>query len=107
MERLVSLSVGTTGAEDFFSTYQDMSELAANLGANHDYVSVTASVVNDDGEEEAPEELYHDEFTLYNAKRAIMKTGLSSATAEDVINLLQNAGFLIRELPPNKRKANQ
>lgn len=107
MERLVSLSVGTTGAEDFFSTYQDMSELAANLGVNHDYVSVTATLVNNDEEDDAPEELYHDEFTLLKAKRAIMEIGLSTRSAEDIINHLQNAGLLIRELPPHKRKADR
>lgn len=99
MERLVSLSVGTTGAEDFFSTYQDMSELAANLGANHEYVSVTATVVGDDTEDDEPEELYYDEFTLLKVMKALRENGMSRDQVEIAINDMQNAGILFRERP--------
>lgn len=102
MDRLISLSVGTEGAEDYFSTFQDVSELARNMGAVHNYVNVTASAV-DAPVDDAPEELYHDENTINKVRQALW-AALASKTEDipasildDMINSMQNVGILFRE----------
>lgn len=104
MDRLINLGVATEGSEDYFRTFQDISELARNLGESHSYVSVSASVVGEEDDVEdvssEAERLHHDENTLRKVYDAIMKNGLSRKTAEDVVNNLQNAGILFRERRP-------
>ena len=45
MDRLISLSVGVTGVEDYVRTFEDISELARNMVESHEYVNVSASVI--------------------------------------------------------------
>lgn len=102
MDRLVSLSVGTEGAEDYFSTYQDISELARNLGGVHSYVTVTAQTISPDGEDEPDdgpndEELYHDDQTIPKFRAVLKDYGLSDKTVSDLISNLHAAGILFRE----------
>lgn len=96
--RFVSLSVGTEGSEDFFQTFQDLSELAANLGQSHKYVSVSAGAIDED--EPEPEQLYFDENTLFKVSKVLMDLGVSSELAADIVNGIQNAGILFRERTP-------
>lgn len=97
MDRLVSLSVGTVGVEDFFGTFEQVSELAKNMGAKHDYVSVSSSVTDADQNDEPAEEiLYYDENTLYAVRMAIKQSGLTDESATRIINDIQNAGILFR-----------
>lgn len=110
MERLLSLSVGTDGSEDYVRTFQDLSELAKNLGESHKYVNVSTCVVDEVTEDE-DEELFHDENTLFKVRAAIEK-GIRAPLAEggpevmdslvtNVINEIQNAGILFRERKPS------
>lgn len=103
MDRIISLSVGTNGAEDYFGTFQDISELANNLGKAHDYVTVSAHKVDEDPDGEGKlEECYYDENTLFKAHTAIRDCGFTEKTAFDIITALQNAGILFRERPKTK-----
>jgi len=105
MDRMISLGVGTDGDEDYFSTFQDISELARNLGATHNYVNVTASVVGSDESPDEHDELYHDEQTMFTVRRAIaiaLKSDVNDANVLDVINELHNAGILFRERPNSR-----
>jgi len=43
------------------------------------------------------ERLTHNEFTLFKVYSALAKVGISSQTARDAINEMQNAGILFRE----------
>jgi len=111
--RLISLTVGTEGAEEWFRCFQDLSELATNLGAVHHYVNVASSVAGEDEEPTCdPEGLYHDEFTVFKVHQTIMNeietvnvpgVILSPEEKQDlataIINKLQNAGILFRERP--------
>lgn len=105
MDRMISLGVGTEGAEDYFSTFQDISELAKNLGAAHGYVNVTAHVVGDseDGPDDGPndEELYHDDRTIPKVRAVLKDYGLSDKTVSDLISNLHSAGILFRERRQN------
>jgi|SRR5690349_2950412 len=107
MDRLVSLSVGTEGAEDYFSTFQDISELAKNLGATHRYVNVNANVFDeleiDPEPEQEVESLYYDENTLAKV-RQVMTNAVLPEIAESLITDLQNAGILFRERPKNEER---
>lgn len=103
-DRVVSLSVATTGSEDFFGIFQDLSELARNLGVNHNYVSVTTTLVDDDEDphdEPAGEDLYYDDNTLEKVREVMMNCGLTGDVVIAVINDLQNAGILFRERLPS------
>jgi hypothetical protein len=97
MDRIISLGVGTEGAEDYFSTFQDISELARNLGATHDYVNVSARAVVEDSEDEKAEELYHDENTIAKVRSVLQSHGLTDDQANSIINGFQNFGLLFRE----------
>lgn len=100
MDRLISLGIGTDGAEDYMQTFQDMSELARSLGDSHNYVTLSAQVVDGVPESEGKlEEVFYDENTLFKAHAAIQGVGFSEKTAFDIINALQNAGILLRERP--------
>lgn len=108
MEHLISLSVGTTGLDDHAHTYQDLSELARNLGVTHNYVSVSSSVFGQGDEDDVDdtrctlEHLYHDENTLTKARLAIAGEGFTERTAGEMLNALANAGILLRERTPTK-----
>lgn len=100
MDRVLSLGVGTTGEEDFYRTFQDLSELARNLGASHDYVIVSATLVNVDDSEvlaDDGEDLYHDEETLNKVRKIIAKYVGYHDVVLSIINDLQNTGILFRE----------
>lgn len=100
---LISLSVGTKDAEVWHQTYQELSELAANLGAVHDYVTVSSALVGGDDDVETEDELYHDEETLTKVHAAIGKALLANTDEAhpdwitDIITEIQNAGILFRE----------
>jgi capsule polysaccharide export protein KpsC/LpsZ len=108
--RLINLTISTKGAEEWFTTFQEISELAANLGASHDYVSVS-SVVPDETSEDVPDEdLYDDEETLIKVNQAIRRAFLQHGASDDVvvnqfvidaISEMQNAGILFRERTPS------
>jgi len=106
MDRLVSLTIGTVGAEDYYVTFGEISELARNLGDNHKYVNVSAQTY-DETEESEPdpenENLHYDENTLAKARR-VMTNYLVPEAAEALINDLQNAGILFRERAKNEGK---
>lgn len=104
MHRLISLTVGTFGAEDYASAFMDIGELAGALGSQHDYVSVSAQVVNDDEPEPEHERLHHDENTLNKVRKALMEHGLSSDLMTSAITDMQNAGILFRERPPTEER---
>lgn len=98
MDRLISLGVGTDGDDDYFQTHQDLSELARNLGATHNYVSMMAQSVVDDDSDTDEEELYYDENTLFKVREAMMINGwITGEMCDEIINRLQNAGILFRE----------
>lgn len=109
MDRLISLTVKTKGFEDYANSFMDMAELGRALGSNHEYVNMSAQVL-DGVEEDVPEELTHDESTMITVKRAISKAlqeeysvsthpalGPSSPFVTRIVNELQNAGILFRE----------
>jgi hypothetical protein len=98
MDRLVSLSVGTVGSDDYFQTFQNLSELASNLGENHEYVTVSASGIDVDNTEEVePELFYRDENTLHKVRKAILDIGYSSHSVEDIITHVQSNGVVFCE----------
>lgn len=99
--RLISLTVGTEGAEEWYRTFQDLSELATNLGAVHQYVSIASSAIEEDDEDDAasnhdPEGLYYDEYTMIKVYKTLEDY---TTRPEDIINSLLNAGILFRERP--------
>ena len=96
MDRLVSLSVGTCGAEDYQNTFLDVSELAKGLAPTHTYISVSAQKLGDSDTEDR-EELRHDENTLNKVREAIVGSGFTVKTATELISAIQNAGILFRE----------
>lgn len=110
MDHLISLSVGTDSAEDHAQTFQDLSELAANLGVSHKYVSVSSSLFADDDPDEiddagcTQEHLYHDDQTLTKARLAIAGMGFTEKTSDELVNALLNAGILLRERTPTPDK---
>ncbi len=100
LTHLVSLAVGAKDAEDHARLFQDISELSRNLAEDHDYVSVTSTLVGEDDEEDVEDEdLYHDHNTLVKVREALQRgvTGLTDDMAMDLIGEIQNAGILFRE----------
>lgn len=95
-DALVTLGVSTKGADDRAQTFQELSELAANLSVTHDYVNVSATMV-DDVEDDEPEQLYADGNTIQKVLDAIMDLGYSARSASDIVSRIQNAGILFRE----------
>lgn len=114
MDRLVSLSVGTTGTEDYMRIFQDVSELARNMVDTHEYVNVSASVVGSFDEDEQEccdhEHLHYNEKTLQKVRK-VLTTSLAPFgfdAQEDIGSLIcamQDAGILFRErkVEGNKR----
>jgi hypothetical protein len=106
MDRLLSLSVGTDGSEDYIRTFQDLSELVKSLGESHDYVNVSACAVNEVDEDSA-EELCYDENTLFKVRAAVEKAvrdslggngpAIIDSVVANIINEIQNEGILFRE----------
>lgn len=98
---LISLSVGTNGAEDHARTFQDMSELHRSLASAHDYVSLTSQLSGYEGDDEdvecTREHITHTEDTLAKAREIIETFGLNPQSASDLITELHNAGILFRE----------
>lgn len=100
MDRLITLGVGTSGTEEWMSTFQDISELARNLGEAHSYVNVTSTFVEEDDDEDYEQErLYHDEDTLLKVVTQINRAVpfLTTKEVTDIVNEIQNAGILFRE----------
>jgi hypothetical protein len=102
---MVSLTVGTTGAEDYMRIFQDVSELARNMVDTHEYVNVSAQLVDTSEEDEEPgcdhEKLHYDEYTLVKVHRALTEAlspyGMNKEAASYFITAMQNAGILFRE----------
>jgi hypothetical protein len=101
MDRLISLTVGTVGDDEYCATMQDVSELAVALGAKHDYVSLSAHAF-DAAESDEDDELYYDDKTLEKVTNVLRSHGLSSQLVTDLISDLQNAGILFRERRPSR-----
>lgn len=104
MDRLISLTVGTKEAEEWFRTFQEISELGANLGASHHYVSVSSTDLGSDKEpdEDDLEQTYHDDNTMRKVRVAVgravlVHTDANADLVTDIINEIQNAGILFRE----------
>lgn len=108
-KRITSLSVTTNGAEEWFRLFQELSELAGNLGAVHEHINVSATMLSeDDNEPECdPQGLYCDENTLLKVQSAlnsVMRVVCKDEQPEfiddivmDAISAMQNAGILFRE----------
>jgi hypothetical protein len=101
---LISLTVGTEGAEEWFRAFQDLSELANNLGTVHHYVSVSSSAVGNEESDPIDDDVYYDDNTMVKVREALVSTlsrlgsGTSASQAADAVILeLQNAGILFRE----------
>lgn len=117
-KRLLTLGVATESEEDYFATFQDISELGRNLAVGHDYVNVTARILqpgpNDPPNAESvsidpPAGLYHDEQTMITVRRRIglgirMTPNMddTDAVVKNVIRELSNAGILFRERPNSR-----
>jgi len=96
MDRLVSLSVGTVGPENYVSAFQAVAALAVALGETHAYVNVTASVVDEemnDGDLDS-DDIERSHFKIHEA---LVKAGFADKTASYIISTIQNAGILFRE----------
>lgn len=97
MDRLISLSIGVDGDDDYSTTFFDMAELARGLGSTHDYVNMSAQVVNND-EPDEPEHPYHDENTTINkVRKVLMEHGLTSELTSSAISDMLSVGILFRE----------
>lgn len=104
VQRLVSLTVGMDETEDYFQTFQKISEIATDLDRAGDfsYINVSAQRVDEEVEpeqEQRSEPVYYDEFTLMKVRRAIIKYGISDNICTDLISNMQNEGILFRERP--------
>jgi hypothetical protein len=106
IERIISLSVGTTAAEDWFKTFQQISEIATALDKSEDftYISVSSTVAGtDDGSEGDPDGLYYDDKTLDKVRRALWvvlankSEGIPASVITDMITEMQNEGIFFRE----------
>jgi hypothetical protein len=109
-KRMISLSAVTNGSEEYYRLFQDLSELANNLSAVHEYVTMNATWFSDDeGPQGDPDGLYFDEATMFKVRQAIMDAiakelrvpvdsyQIMDKLAMDIITELQNAGILFRE----------
>lgn len=105
-DRIISLTVGTVGAEDWFKTFQQISEIATALDKADDfnYVSVSSSVVEDNPQPEGdPEGLYHDDETLTKVRRALVRVlelrrnNVPDQLITDLITEMSSEGILFRE----------
>lgn len=96
VNRMISLTVGTQEAEEWIRTFQEISELATNLGVAHHYVSVSSSVL-DEQSEEPDENLVYDENTLQKVRTVLRQYGMTDELVTDVINEMLNIGLLFRE----------
>lgn len=106
VNRIISLSVGTSGAEDWFRTFQQVSEIATALDKAKDftYISVSSTVADDDDEPECdPQGLYHDDNTLMKVRSALVKVldlhqvEPSGNLVTNLIIQMQHEGILFRE----------
>ena len=111
MDRLISLSVGVTGVEDYVRTFEDISELARNMVESHEYVNVSASVIGAPDEDEPcckHEHLHYDDQTLVKVRQTLMDSvapyGYSDYVVDQLLYDLQNAGILFRERKPSTEK---
>lgn len=105
MAHHVSLSVITRSEKDWLPAFNLLSDLAMTHGNEFAQISVSSVDFDDIAEEPEGVEEYHDEKTLgkvYDAVRlALDKFGLTTVSeglSEDVVNSLQNAGILFREI---------
>jgi hypothetical protein len=105
-DRLISLTVGTKGAEEWFRSFQDLSELANNLGNVHHYVSLSSSAMGDEEPDPIDNDLYYDENTLRKVHNELVivlsRCGAGEHMASEdlattIIGELQNSGILFRE----------
>lgn len=95
MDRLISLGVGTNGYDDYFQIHQDLSELARNLGDNHNYVTVSVSNIDEVVDDETDDdEILYDKVSLEKVGQVLMKNGWPIKTAEEIIDNLYSAGIV-------------
>lgn len=107
LSHLISLSVGTSGADDHAETFDGVTNFGKMLAANHGYVNISSQLV---GVEEVEEEdletenvgctrehLHHDEQTLVKFYTVLSEHGVSEVVIREIVNDLQNAGILFRE----------
>lgn len=112
MDRMISLSIGTVGAEEWMQVFQDISELARGMGTDR-YVSVSSTPIDDIPEDppETEDELYYDDQTLEKVRDALAEILIENHSARsmqdiitDCIGAMQNAGILFRERPKSKEE---
>lgn len=97
--RLISLTVNTDGAEDYFQTFQKLSEIAIDLDKAGDFRYINVSAVRNDEIDDDEPELVYTEFTLKRVHDAIKNAVpyIDEQGATDIISEMQNAGILFRE----------
>jgi hypothetical protein len=101
MQHMVGLYVRTDGQEDFAKTFQLFSNMALDVGEDHEHVTLSSHQMLDsepDGYEY--EEVRYNEQTMVKVRDAIRVEGLKERVVDDIVNRLQNAGILFRERVP-------
>lgn len=100
MSRLISMTVGTKQPEEWFQTFQELSELAANLVVSHHYVTISSIDSDECDNEDTSEQLYHNDDTLVKV-RTIFKKFLDDVEIDVAMSVLQNAGIVFCERRKN------
>lgn len=102
MDRMISLTVGTVGVEQYLETFERMSSMTLDFAEGHGYVSLSAQEVDNEAEPELPpENLHYDENTLVKVRNVLFEAvgpyGHGDSYVDDLMHALQNAGILFRE----------
>jgi hypothetical protein len=92
----LSLSIGTTTAEEWSTYWATLNEIAATFRDAEPVDVVVSSTLVDDYIEEIPDEVF-DEGTLLRVFQALRGESMTEKAANSAINAMQNAGILFRE----------
>lgn len=97
--KIVSLTV-LTDEDDGVLLFSRFSDIAIDIQPDVNQVSVQSIDVDEAPESEVVEEIeeFHDEGTLQKVYEAIRSVAPTREDVTDIVNALQNAGILFREI---------
>ena len=96
-QRSITLSIVTDTDKHWGQAYAQLSSLALSVSST--YPQTTLSSIDLSDTEEIEE--IHDEGTMTKVHNALRHNNFSESGINDIINSLQNAGILFREIKPS------
>lgn len=106
MDRLISLTVRTVGADDWKNAFNLLCATHAELADAHDYTSFTSTTYDEDVaptptcDNISHEDLFHDSNTVTKFIKVLRENGASYDSIDGIINGLNDMGVLLRERVP-------